>query len=399
MKQVCLWLLVMCLWLMPGFAGLDAAASAAKIKHHDAVVALVNGDPVLFGEVWKHVHRVLEYARMEWSNPDDEFSRFMLKQLIMVRAELMKDMLFLEEVEKHKIQVVPAQIDMWVEREIEFLNMRGENITSAEDYWRVMEENTGLSEKQYRKEVEKEVKIQQFIRTHVWQADYFSPLLVRNYYKTHRDEFRTEGTVHLRHIFVPRTKDRFEAIIDEIQQALASGTAFKEVARMAVSKHYSHRAGSDGAGLYIFSVGKNTKSDPKDRQTHGAIEEELLPILQDRVKKLKVGQVGAPVPMISGTHYLKVENRSFGRVKTFAEVQGLIQEMLRRQFRDKAEKQHLKEMEEKAELKVFPFPRETPLGALPSFHDKISPGNGEAATATPPGNTSEKGSDPLKDGG
>jgi peptidyl-prolyl cis-trans isomerase SurA len=345
-------------------AGEETAGVAvpSTVTHGSAVVALVNGKPITFEEVWSRVGRELEYARTLQS--EEGFRTYARELLAKARKDLIERTVLLARAQEEEIKVHDRDVERYAERDMEYLNQDGENLTTLEDYWHAIEEKTGFSEKKWREELRARVTVGQLYRKYVWQPDFFSPDVVRSYYEEHTRDFQEGGYVTVRHVYVMRELPQYRQAVAEIEQALARGEDFKEIAARAVKQGVSNRRGSrDGAGKYIYRLDKDDASGREGRDCDGSLESLREPIPQV-VRKLRPGEVSKAVHTPLGTHFLQVIERGGGRVKSFPEVQVEIQKKLTRQLENRAEDQYIKDLVAKADVKTMPFPTETPIGKV-----------------------------------
>ena len=359
--------LAVCLCVRSALGAAAAAAPpprAGDPERGAAVVALVNGKPITFGEVWRRVRRVLEEAH-ESPAPQEAFREFMREQLEREREDLIKRILLLHCAQEEGIKVGDAQIDLYADYDMEDRNLRGANLTSREDYWRAMEETYGFTEKEWREELGARVKIRHLYRRYVWKPEYVAPHVMRRYYMEHRADFQEGGFVTVRHVWFRRELKDFADAVREIEDAIAKGEPFAGIARRAVAAGRSPRFGRDGSGLYVYrdSGGAADRSAPGWKDHDGLLDDLQWPF-PDVIRSLKVGQVCDPVRTPLGTHFFELVERSGGRTRSFAEVQGHIQRLLQEKIERAAETEYLDKLLDKADVRRFPFPGETPLGAL-----------------------------------
>jgi len=349
----------------------EATPTAEKIAHGSVVVAVVNGKPITFADVWKRVGRKLEHARTVL--PEPQFQLYAKRQLLLMLEDLIDRELLLAKANEAGIKVSKRQIERFAEQEMAYFNQQGENLTSLEDYFRAIEEETGLTEKEYREELKARVAISQYLRKYVWQPEYFSPAVVRRYWEEHREEFRVGGYVEIRHVYVQRELPDYEKVVKYIEKAVAEGK-FDQVAREAVEKGWSHRRGRDGAGLYRYRVDSEACEEGTE-DVDGSLNSLWEPLAK-AIRSLRIGQASPPIRSAVGTHFVKVVGRGGGRVRSFAEVQQQIQRKLSWELEDKVKRAYVKALVRKASIRRFPFPEETPVGHIDWRRD------GKSAPAT-----------------
>jgi hypothetical protein len=349
--------------LIPGSRG------AEKIPHGAVVLALVNDTPITFGDVWAVVGKRLEMIQMSSHYSDKVFSAEMLKVLRFTLDTMIKEQLIEREAKKKKFSITDQMIEYWAEREIEYLNSQGTNLTTTEDLWQFKAEYSGMTKENYQETMRKRILVREYLKHHVWSPEYFSPKTVRSYYQKHRSEFRRRGYITVRHILISRREPDFHTIVEGINNALQNGEDFREIARKAIANNHSYRLGNDNAGRYRFSYGTGAKQAAGEQHCDGRIEEKLNALLREKVLALKKGEVSEPIATFSGTHFFKIIEKEPGKVSPFSEVQDRIQQDLQEKYRQELEEKYIEKLIQKNSIKYFPFPEETPMGPLPKEDD------------------------------
>jgi len=343
------------------FCGLALGGQDREMPHASCVVAVVNGTPITFGEVWERIHRKLEEARS--ALPEPRFQVYARRLLLLTLQDYISRHLILRKAKEEGLTVTDKQIERYAEREMAYFNDQGENLVTLEDYWEVVRQQTGMSEREYREELKAKVIVTSYMRRFVWEPEYFSPEVVRAYYLEHRDQFRTGGYITIRHVYIQRELPEFERITERIRAAIEKGE-FDRAAREAVARGYSHRAGRDGAGLYRYSLEEGEGEGEPQEGVDGTLNDLWEP-LRRAILSLKPGEVSRPIQSAAGVHFIKVVARGGGRVKRFSEVQLQIQRALSWDLEEKTKREYLRKLVAQAEIKRFPFPERTPLGVIP----------------------------------
>jgi hypothetical protein len=355
-----------------------------EVPHGCAVVAVVNGNPITFGQVWARVGRRLEHLHGEYLQArmgKDQFQRAARILLESALQDLINRTLLLAKAKEEGIKVTEKHVDLYAEREMEFFNQEGENLTTEQDYWDLVREEMGWSKKEYREELRARVTISQFLHHFVWQPEYFSPEVVRSYYREHQNEYRAGGHVTIRHIYVRREDRDFDRIVEEIKAGLRE-KGFEAVALEAVRKRWSLRAGNDGAGLYRYHEGGTDEPGAGREATNGPLDM-LRDPLPSVIRSLAVGQTSPPIEKPSGVHFVKLLERGGGRVKEFSEVQIAIQRKLARDLERRTQGEYVSKLARTAEIRRFAFP-ETPLGRITWDEEAEPPPPSRPVTEPPP---------------
>jgi peptidyl-prolyl cis-trans isomerase SurA len=165
-----------------------------------------------------------------------------------------------------------------------------------------------LTEAQLRRNIERNMRIEQVQRSEVTAKLAVTDDEARQYFETHRAEFTTPSEVMLREILIEvPTSDRgvnaaqddeAKAKAEEVRQRIQKGEPF---ARLAAE--VSTSASKANGGLI------------------GPIQmDELAPQLQELLNKLKVGDVADVVRTTRGYQILKLESRTEVKSRTFEEA-------------------------------------------------------------------------------
>ena len=335
--------------------GLGAAEKEGVTPHASAVVAVVNGKPVTFGDVWQRLRLWAEHAR---SLPEERYQALLKKNLEDVREDLIETQLLIARAHEEGFEATERHINRVIELNIERLNQAGANLTSVEDYWAFIEETRGYSRKDWKKELRIQVYRNQLFRKFVWQPEYFSPTLVRSYYQEHKNDFQEGGYVTIRQIYIRRDIKGYRDVVKRIEAEIVQGETFKRVAERAVEQGLSTLPGRDGAGLCMYRVSDADDTDEQVVPDCDGNLKDLVDPLPERIAALGVGEVDGPLARPTGTYFVKVVKRSGGRIKSFAEVQRQIHNSLRTHYETQAERKFYDVLKKRADITRLSFPEE-----------------------------------------
>ena len=161
---------------------------------------------------------------------------------------------------------------------------------------------------------------------------------IRDYYEANRTRFAEEDRFHARHIFFRVKKD---APADEVKKVMASAFSVLQEARSGkdfaeLAKKYSDdpSAAADGGELGTFRKG------------------EMLPEIEGAVLALKPGEVSDIVTTPAGFHIIKLEERIAGKLKSFEEVKGDIEDLLYRQKSEERFAQWIADLKKGAAIEI-----------------------------------------------
>jgi parvulin-like peptidyl-prolyl isomerase len=149
---------------------------------------------------------------------------------------------------------------------------------------------------------------------------------LKDYYKTHIDEFKPPMEIKARHILL-RTEAEAKKVLAEIK----AGKDFAELAK----KYSIDPAAAKGGRLEL--------QDGKEWLPRGTFEQSFEHVLFNIPK----GEVGGPIKTQFGWHILKVEDVRQPETRSFVQVRGLIKNRLEDQKRAQPHKKITEELKKK----------------------------------------------------
>jgi peptidyl-prolyl cis-trans isomerase SurA len=216
-------------------------------------------------------------------------------------------------------------------------NIKKSNNMNEEQFQAALKQEN-LTEAQLRRNIERNMRVEQVQRTEVTAKLTVSDEEARQYFDTHRSEFTTPSEVMLREILIEvPTSDRgvnvaqddeAKAKAEDVRQRLLKGEPFPRLAA-----EVSTSASKANGGLI------------------GPIHmDELAPQLQELLNKLKVGDVADVVRTTRGYQILKLESRTEVKGRTFEEARNDIGRRVIEGKSRAALQQYLDELREKATI-------------------------------------------------
>lgn len=217
-----------------------------------------------------------------------------------------KDQLFNEQV-----QMIMQQNQLTEDQLVDALKQQG--IGSLDEYKQYfMEQNDSLMLfDQLQKQVTKDVTL--------------DDATVQTYYDEHPEQFKSEASVHARHILVDTEEDA-KAVLAELK----NGADFAEMAK----KHSTGPSGPRGGDLGFFSRG------------------DMVAPFEEAAFALKAGELSDIVKTQFGYHIIKVEEVKPASTISFEEAQDQIQEVLLNQEKQKVWKQYMEDLRAAAEVEI-----------------------------------------------
>jgi peptidyl-prolyl cis-trans isomerase SurA len=216
-------------------------------------------------------------------------------------------------------------------------NIKKSNNMNEEQFQAALKQEN-LTEAQLRRNIERNMRVEQVQRSEVTAKLTVSDEEARQYFDTHRAEFTTPSEVMLREILIEvPTSDRgvnvaqddeAKAKAEDVRQRLLKGEPFPRLAA-----EVSTSASKANGGLI------------------GPIHmDELAPQLQELLNKLKVGDVADVVRTTRGYQILKLESRTEVKGRTFEEARNDIGRRVIEGKSRAALQQYLDELREKATI-------------------------------------------------
>ncbi len=291
-----------------------SALVSAGAEVIDRIAAVVNDEVITLSEVDEAALPLYRKYLQGVTDPleEEKLVRRIRKEVL---ERLIEEKLIEQEVRKYKIRVSEEEVEAFL-RDV-MARMGGEAA------FRRFLEGQGLSLKEYRERVRDQLRKMKLIQGSVQARIVITEEEVQRYYREHY--LSRENQVYHLAAIVTSDKDR----IEQAWQALKKGADFKEVARK-----YSEIPGS-GDDLGRFRL------------------EELAPETRKVLAKVRPGEITPPVAS-GGRWYifrvLAVETRP---VKPLKEVEEEIRQKLYQEALDEYFRKWLKELKERAFIKVF----------------------------------------------
>jgi peptidyl-prolyl cis-trans isomerase SurA len=193
----------------------------------------------------------------------------------------------------------------------------------------------GISQKDYRKEVEEDMIYGYMRQQQSKSASTISPVKIETYYNENKEHFYQEDSVHLRLIQLTRGTDDTDETVktkaDDVVNQLKAGADFGDLARK-----YSQDSRKGKGGDW----GWQRRSD-------------LRKEFSDVIFALKKGEHSEPLIMPEGAFILFVEDRKYAGVQPLDEVRPEIEHTLVQQGSRQATERWLERLRRNAYIKHF----------------------------------------------
>ncbi|MDD3180791.1 MAG: peptidylprolyl isomerase [Opitutaceae bacterium] len=193
----------------------------------------------------------------------------------------------------------------------------------------------GMSQKEYRKEVEEDIIYNYMRQQQARSATTISPVKIEEFYSENKEKFYQEDQVHLRLIQFSRgpndTDDNLRAKAMEVVNLLKGGAKFEDLAR---------QYGSDS---------KRNKGGDWGWQKRSDLKKEFSEVLFTMNK----GQFSDPIIVPEGSFVLYVEDRKVAGIQPLDEVRDQVEGILKTQNARQAQERWLERLRRNAYVKHF----------------------------------------------
>lgn len=193
----------------------------------------------------------------------------------------------------------------------------------------------GISQKDYRKEVEEDMIYGYMRQQQRKSATTVSPVKIQTFYDENKERFYQEDSVKLRLIQLTRQEGETDAALraraDAVSAQIKAGANFVDIARL-----YSQDS-------------RRTKGGDWGWQRKSDLRKEFADVLFTMEK----GQTTDPIVMTEGAFILHVEERKFAGIQPIDEVREQIEKMLVQQFARQAQERWLEKLRRNGYVKHY----------------------------------------------
>jgi peptidyl-prolyl cis-trans isomerase SurA len=230
--------------------------------------------------------------------------------------------------------IMPKMLDILIEDKLQVLQAKKLGLSVDNDSVKnALEEiykNNNLNEEQldamlkkensslelYKETIRQQILIQKVVRYEVVNRLIISNRALKKYYRVHQKEFWSPSKIHARHILF---------ILDE-ELTEADKQLKMDKAKTVLRKIRKGEKFEDLAELHSEDISANTGGDL------GFLEKgKMVPEFEDAAFALRKGEVSDIITTPFGLHIIKVEEVVPGSTKTFEDVKGNIEQVLRRE--------------------------------------------------------------------
>ena len=213
--------------------------------------------------------------------------------------------------------------------------MRQQDKLATIDDFQKEAEQQGINWEDFKEQLRRQLLMQEVISRDVGSRLVVTREEMRAYYEKHKEEFKSEGMVHLAEILVSNTKhtpDEAAKRSKDVVAELKGGAKFS-----AMVKKYSDDPSADAAG------------DIGMMKTSG-----VAPVIADAVNKLDVNENTDAIPVKSGYLILRLLERFSPGVPTFEEVESRVNEALYSQRMEPKMREYLTQLRKDSYIFLAP---------------------------------------------
>ena len=292
------------------------------------VVAIVNDEVITLHELNQKI------KEMTGSKPEDlsvmDQNRYLETRRTILEL-IINERITQEKVRELGIKVTSKQVDAAIE------NIKSDNQWTHEQL-KAMLEKSGLTYEKYREKIKKDLERHRLINFEVRSKIIIREEHISDYYRKHKEEFSSEGKVHIASIFLALKNPEDDEEIRELYKKgegiltkLRMGADFKELA-----KKFSEGPGAaEGGDLGVFKT------------------EQLEPELRKILEALSEGGFSELMVRPNGIQIIMLIKKEKAEVKPFEEVRNAILGILFREEVDKRYKPWIKELRERSYTKII----------------------------------------------
>lgn len=297
------------LWADDPVKKADSAQQQEKAKTGDAVVAKINGAAIKDSELTKNINQIFA------QNPQMAAIASSEDQMKDLRMKVLQDLITTEvlsqEGKKQKIKDLDQQVD-------ETYKKLRASLPKEEDFQAALKEHN-ITEKDLRKDIEKEVRIQKVVNDQIGEIKKnvsISEQEVQSFYNdpANKDKFMQKESVKASHILIKVAKDATKEDDAKAQKKI------KDLLKRA-------KKGEDFAKL-----AKENSEDPSAAQNSGELgyfsTEDMVPEFATAAFAMKPGEISDVVKTPFGYHIIKSEDKKPAQMVPYDEVKDKISKFL-----------------------------------------------------------------------
>ena len=314
--------------LVPFFLCAAFLATSVYAEVTNRIVAIVNNDIISLYDLDKESQPLVNRVKAMYRGSDVKSQLYKAKREIL--EQMINRMIAKAEIERLGITVSDDEINNAIER------IKQDNSMTQEEFLaRVEQEGKTLDE--VRSDIRSDLEQAKLMDKEVRSRVVISEEQMKEYYENNKDEFVGKNRVRLKNILIPVASNDPADVVkakrelaDKLAGDIKSGASFDELART----HSAGPGASKGGDL-------------------GYMEwKDLAPYLKDAIENLKPGQITDVLETPYGFQIVMLSERETADIKPFDDVKRQIQEKLYREQITKKYGNYVKELRDKAFIKI-----------------------------------------------
>ncbi len=299
-----------------------------KAEVCNKIVAIVNNDIITLYELNKRIRELTGKDPLLIKKYDEASYKKMCYKIL---NRLIEDKIAEKKAKELGIKVSDSDID----NEIKIIE-QDQGLTHQELL--EMIKKSGMTYKEYREQIRKSIERMQLVELEVKSRIVINDKEIKQYYETHKDEFRTGEKIRLAAIFLNLKNkgdpNEMKELLRKAQVIISRLNAGQDFAELA--EQFSEGPGADNGGdLGYF--------EPK----------ELDPKLRKIVEHMKVGDVRGPIIRPFGIQIIKLLDRKKAGIKPLKEVKDYIYRILYNKEINKRYTSWINELKQKSYIKIM----------------------------------------------
>lgn len=296
------------------FILLSEKSFSAKLV--DSVIASVNEDPITLLDLKSLMSIILE---------NDNWHELKREEKDKILNEVINRKLILSEAEKIGITAEEREIELSI-RDV----LKNRSITKTELEEKI--KKRGITWADYTQEIRYQIMKEKILQRVIFPKIQEDNDVLKNFYLTNRDKFKSKESVHLYHIMLPfNGNNTIEAqkTAEQIYRDIKAGGNFEKVALKYT-----------GLSLSELDIGFIQKGD-------------LLPEFDRAVFSTPVGKITKPVKSDKGYHIFYVKEYRESSIKSFEEALPDVRALYLKESADKLYDEWLTKLKEKYVIKII----------------------------------------------
>lgn len=303
-----------------------AAGEQKPESARNEIAVSVNGENILEAEVQMAVNRLIPASTFHGRIPNEKMEHLRKSAI----DSLIEWQLLYQEGKRLGISVKKSEVK-------EVFNKNKEAFKKKKDFYDALEKQ-GLTEESYRKLIEKELVIREFLKQAVEDKIKLSETGLEDYYNKNKGKFVSPDKIRLREMSVSVSptatqgeREEKKKKAEDLLKKIKAGEDFADLAYNYSEDDYRVKAGD---------LGMSHKG-------------RLMPELEEAASRLNVGETSGLIETIYGYHIIRLEEKKPEKQLDFAEVKDSLKKELEANRYKEAKEAIVKALKEKAKIEIY----------------------------------------------